>query len=389
LPHHDITPLPNGNVLLVAWDSKTAEEALAAGRREDLVGGRHLLSECILEVKPTGKTTGEIVWRWNVWDHLIQDHDPTKPSYGKTSTHPELIDINLSERLLGSRTPGSGVFAEERRSLGFWAGPIRGLHETLGSADLTTDWIHINSVAYNAELDQIILSVRAFSEIWIIDHGTTSAEAAAHTGGRYGRGGDLLYRWGNPVAHRSGTAADQRLFKQHHAHWIANGLPGAGHILLFNNGNNRPGGPYSSADEIAMPMTADGQYDFGRSPDQPEWSYAAPNKKDLYSMVVGGAQRLPNGNTLISAGANGTLLEVTAEKEVVWKFVNPVKGSFLGFHLPSAGAPRKGRGGLPAINNALFRAPRYAPDFPGFRGKSLKPGQLLAELAATKGAKTD
>ncbi|MGC8644373.1 MAG: hypothetical protein ACP5XB_31305, partial [Isosphaeraceae bacterium] len=60
------------------------------------------------------------------------------------------------------------------------------------------------------ELDQILLSVHSFSEIWIIDHGTTTAEAATHKGGRSGKGGDLLYRWGNPQAYRAGTAADQQ-----------------------------------------------------------------------------------------------------------------------------------------------------------------------------------
>ena len=67
----------------------------------------------------------------------------------------------------------------------------------------------MNSVAYHPELDQIVLSVLGFSEIWIIDHGTTTAEAAGHTGGRSGKGGDLLYRWGNPRAYRAGSAVDQ------------------------------------------------------------------------------------------------------------------------------------------------------------------------------------
>ena len=72
------------------------------------------------------------------------------------------------------------------------------------------------------------MSVCAFSEFWIIDHGTTTAQAAGHTGGRRGRGGDLLYRWGNPRAYRAGTKADRKLFAQHNAHWIPKGLPGAG-----------------------------------------------------------------------------------------------------------------------------------------------------------------
>ena len=102
-------------------------------------------------------------------------------------------------------------------------------------------------------LDLVLLSVPYLGEIWILDHSTTTAEARGTTGGRWKHGGDLLYRWGNPRAHRWGTKADQRLFKQHHAHWIPKGYPGAGNILVFNNGNNRPDGSYSTADEIALP----------------------------------------------------------------------------------------------------------------------------------------
>ena len=128
------------------------------------------------------------------------------------------------------------------------------------------------------------------------------------------------------------------------------------------------------------PINADGLYrrtpGVAFEPDEAVWSYAAPNKKDLFAKIISGAQRLPNGNTLICSGASGTLLEVTREKEVVWKYVNPVMGSFIGYRLPGDGPVRIGRGGLPVINNALFRVHRYSPDF---RGKDLRPGKLLEE----------
>ena len=95
LPHHDVTQLPNGNVLLIVWEKKTSEEAIAAGRRPDLVGNAGLHPDYLMEVKPTGKTTGEIVWEWHLWDHLVQDHDRSKPNFGNVSAHPELVDINF------------------------------------------------------------------------------------------------------------------------------------------------------------------------------------------------------------------------------------------------------------------------------------------------------
>ncbi|HEV3117576.1 MAG TPA: aryl-sulfate sulfotransferase, partial [Gemmataceae bacterium] len=248
------------------------------------------------------------------------------------------------------------------------------------------DWTHTNSIDYNPELDQIMLSVPTFNEIWIIDHGTTTAEAAAHAGGKSGKGGDLLCRWGNPLAYRAGTAALQRLFGQHNAQWVPNGLPGAGHALVFNNGNGRPGGAASSVDEIVLPVDAKGSYALtpaaAYGPDTALWSYFAPKKADFHSGYISGAQRLANGNTLICSGASGIFFEVTADKEVVWKYVNPVR------RLAGAGAPGpKGgppKGGGAPTPGAVFRAYRYAPDYPGLAGRDLTATKTIEELLASE-----
>ena len=188
-----------------------------------------------------------------------------------------------------------------------------------------------------------MLSTYEFSEIWIIDHGTTTAEAAAHEGGKYDKGGDLLYRWGNPRAYRAGRVKDQRLFGQHNAQWIAKGLPGEGHVLVFNNGMKRIGGAYSSVDEIVLPVDDKGRYDYtpGKAfgPDKAVWSYSAPKRIDFYAPFISGAQRLPNGDTLICSGTNGTVFEVTPKDEIVWKYVNPEKGGFPFGGPPPGGAP--------------------------------------------------
>jgi hypothetical protein len=95
LAHHDIHKMPNGNVLMIVWEKKTAEEAVAAGRKKELVS-KYLLPDSVYEFKPTGKTSGEIVWEWHLWDHLVQDVDSTKPNYGVVADHPELVDINYT-----------------------------------------------------------------------------------------------------------------------------------------------------------------------------------------------------------------------------------------------------------------------------------------------------
>jgi len=361
LLHHDIERLPNGNVLMIVWERKTAEEAIAAGRNPRLQGNRDLQPDFLVEVKPTGKTTGEIVWEWHIWDHLIQDHDSTKASHGDVAAHPELIDINYTE---GWAEQLSEKEAEKLRSLGYLGPRGRGLAGPRGP-----DWTHTNSIAYNAQLDQIVLSVHAFHEIWVIDHSTTTEEAAGHAGGRSGKGGDLLYRWGNPRAYRAGKHADQRLFAQHDACWIPPGLPGEGHLMVFNNGRGRPEGNYSSVDEI-VPPPVDKQGRYARKsgaafgPEKPVWSYAAPKKAEFFASHICGAHRLPNGNTIICSGERATIFEVTPQKEVVWKYTNPRRG---GFGPGGFGFPPPGRGpgsfGGPGPWGAPPRAGQILPSF--------------------------
>jgi hypothetical protein len=289
--HHGVRMLPNGDILMIAWEYKTGAEAIAAGRNPATLPQNQLWPDEIIEVKPTGPTSGDIVWEWHMWDHLIQDYNASKPNYGVVADHPELIDLNFR-----------------------------------GTETLSGDWTHTNAVDYNATYNQILISVRNFGEVWIIDHSTTTLEAAGHTGGRYGRGGDLLYRWGNPQAYRAGGAADKKFFGQHDAQWIPSGCPGAGDILVFNNGMGRPAGRYSTVDEIIPPKDAQGNYTHTPgTPYGPEsqcWVYTAENPYTLFAMVLSGVQRLPNGNTLICVSLYGVFYEVTPEKEVVWQYTN-------------------------------------------------------------------
>ena len=192
--------------------------------------------------------------------HLVQSFDKSKPNFGQPADHPELIDLNYVDR------------------------PI-------------ADWIHMNSIDYNPQLDQILLCGRTFDELWIIDHGTTTAEAAKHSGGRYGQGGDVLYRWGNPFAWFAGSPFDQVLFGQHDPHWIPPGLPGAGNILIFNNGSDRDQRSFSTVDELTPPQKKNGTYQRSGQgaygPKQLTWQFKDPDS--LFSQRVSGAQRLPNG----------------------------------------------------------------------------------------------
>jgi len=306
--HHDVCMLPTGNILMIAWEAKTAADAIAHGRDPDTLQAGELWPDHIIEIRPSDNT---IVWQWHLWDHLIQDFDPTKANYGTIADHPELININYGGRILA-------------------------------------DWTHTNRIDYNPAFDQIMLSVHGFSELWVIDHSTTTQEAAGHTGGRYHHGGDLLYRWGNPRTYHRGTEHDQQLFGQHDAHWIDPEIPGAGDILIFNNGIGRPNTTYTSLIEIHPPINADGTYILAPTaaygPTTPTWEYTNPVPTSFYAVNLGSAERLPTGNTIVCNGPSGAFFELTPYKETIWNYQN---------HLPSD------------VDNQVFAIHWYPPDYPG------------------------
>ncbi len=284
--HHDVEYLPNGNILMIVWEYKTFTEAETAGRNPSLLSDGELWPDKIIEVDPTDDS---IVWEWHVWDHLVQNYDSLKDNYGTVADHPELLDLNYVSNPNG-----------------------------------IADWNHVNAVAYNAEFDQIILSSHSFDEFWVIDHSTTTAEAASHSGGTYGKGGDILYRWGNPGAY--GASGTHEFYGQHDTCWIPSGIPGAGNILVFNNGQGRPEGNYSTVEEIVPDVNENGSYSvtvgqaFG--PISQKWIYEAPTSTDFYGQNISGAQRLSNGNTLICEGPNGYIFEVTYDGTIVWAYQN-------------------------------------------------------------------
>ena len=289
MQHHDAHYMPNGNILAICWDRHTAEEGYALGREVIENAISEMWSVKIIEIEPIGADSSNIVWEWRMWDHLVQDVDPELPNYGIISEHPELLNINYGE-------------------VGIELGPAN------------ADWHHTNAIDYNEELDQIVISCRKFSEVYIIDHSTTTAEAASHSGGNSGRGGDFLYRWGNPTVYHRGTQDDRLLFLQHGVNWVDEGILGAGNLLIFNNG--RANG-VSAVFEINPPLLESGLYSiddelpFG--PSEPFWEYS----EDIYSPTQSGVYRLPNGNTLITVSYQLRIVEISPEEEVLWDYQWP------------------------------------------------------------------
>lgn len=327
--HHDIAPMPNGNILMLAWERKTGAEAQALGRLPELLNQVDMWPDFVFEINPT---TDEIVWEWHVWDHLIQDVDETKPDFGVISEHKELVNINYDDN------------------------------------EGKADWMHTNALDYNAELDQIMLSVPTFNEIWVIDHSTTTEQAAGHNGGLTNHGGDLIYRVGNPAAYGKGDVGEQILFYQHDAHWANEFLPPthphAGDIVVFNN---RVGEDFSTIETFTssweMYITDYEAFNGAFPPFEFENTITHPNPQALYSTGLSSAQLLPNGNTLACSGRFGYLVELTPNNEIVWEYKTPLL----------AGAAVEQGTELEINNNLTFRAFRYPIDYEAFAGRDLTP----------------
>ena len=291
LSHHDLT-LIGDNVLLTAWEVKTSSEVTAAGYTGN-VGSSGKWPTHFIELEPDGNGSANIVWEWHIWDHLCQDVAPNKPNYvSNIADHPELIDINMIQ---GGGGPGGG-----------------------GSGG---DWFHVNGVDYNEELDQIAFSSRFASEIYIIDHSTTTLEAASHLGGNSGMGGDILYRWGNPSNYGvSGTQVIPNAV--HDVRWIENdGRPYGGYLQIFNNSGGGSG--QSTIDAIKTPWDSITNV-YSRTPGQ---AFTPSSYSNRYTCAYSSSgqsasDRMSNGNIYVNAsggqGGAGVMYEVDSLGNIIW-----------------------------------------------------------------------
>ncbi len=327
--HHDVNVLPNGNILVLSWDLYTKTEAILAGLDTNLYSGE-IWSEKVVEISPVGTDSATIVWEWKLWDHLIQDFDSNANNFGNVSSNSQLVDLNY-----------------------------------INNNSFIADYFHANALDYNPILDQIIISVRNYDEFWIIDHSTTTAEAASNSGGNAGMGGDILYRWGNPETYQQGTLADKKLFGQHNPNWIPQGYRDAGKIIVFNNGFN-DSNMVSRVNIINPPLLPNNTYakTAGQAygPTNVDWTYTLP----LFVDFVSGAARLENGNTFITSGPNGHLYELDNRDSLVWEYVSPLEANNV----------RASQGSTPS-SNSLFRAYRYSENYSAFNGRNLQGTQPI------------
>lgn len=269
IAHHDIEMLPSGNLLFLVWEKITAATALENGFNTE----RELFPEALIEIDPN---TNETVWAWHSMDHLVQDLDDTKLNFGNISENFRKIDINYEER-------------EEDKIDG--------------------DIMHSNGITYDIENDIIFMSVNNFSEVWAIDHSTTMEEAKSSSGGNFGYGGDLLYRFGNPTAYQN-TNGTRLFYNMHNPNLINQNQS----MLVYANQNNISQSEVFEFDLNSLTLALD-------TNNEPiiNWSYTNP---DLYSRIVSSAIRQKNGNTLITDSDTG-IIEVSSDGNIVWEFKGP------------------------------------------------------------------
>jgi hypothetical protein len=352
--HHTFTRNETtGNTLILGWEQKSYAEAVAKGRNPATVDKtRGLWPDYAIEVDHN--TPANIVWEFHVWDNLIQNFDPSKPNYGNPKDNPDKIDINWIN-------PGMAVVASQ-----------------------TQDWTHWNTLNYHpTDSNKIIANSRHFGESYIIDKAAKK----------------FIYRFGNPSAYGAGVApsfqsdGDQLIFGPHHAHIIGPGLDGAGHLMILDNGWNRPAGNRTRVIEVDMTRTsgAAGNTAGTLHPGWIVWQYAAARPNSMYSASQCSNDRLPNGNTSITITETGHIIEVTKgtasgvnwiNKEVVWEFINPLESTTTAGYVtfPVVRCIFSDSAADGAHNpTSIHRSTRYGTDYAAFQNKDMSQKYLMAQ----------
>ena len=236
------------------------------------------------------------------------------------------------------------------------------------------DWMHMNSISklgpnrwYESgdekfDPENLIFSARETNILAIIERKT----------------GSIVWKVGPYYTETEALRNLRQIIGPHHAHMIPEGLPGAGNILVYDNGGMagygapNPGSPDGRRNALRDYSRV---IEFDPVTLEIKWQYPAPGGPGgpgmsgrLYSSFMSSAQRLPNGNTLITEGGTGRLIEINTEGEIVWEFVSPWKDKrgnlsvvYRAYRLPYEWVPQLEKPveeALPKIDNSRFRIPK-------------------------------
>jgi len=254
-PHHDVFRKPNGNTLTICRERVPSQ--LLEDIREPNWRGQTIFGDAIIEIDPAG----QVVWVWHTHDHLDLDYP----------------------RIIASPDWPPGV-----------------------DNSTVSDWTHVNTVNALPENkwfdagDQrfrpgnVLISPRQLDTIYLIDRET----------------GEIVWEYsGDYFGGLSG---------QHEPVMIEKGKPGAGNILIFDNG--------ASPTKDLGHAGASYVLEIDPTTQQVVWVY--DKWLDFHSPYTSSAERLANGNTLICESLNTRTFEVTPEGETVWEHVTPADRAY-------------------------------------------------------------
>ncbi len=296
------------------------------------ISGKPLLDDVIFEVDWSGK----LIWQWCCSDHFDE------------------LGFDENAKNTIARNP-----------------------YTRNVASSHGDWMHINSMStlgpnrwFDAgdqrfHPDNIIWDARNANIIAIIERQT----------------GKLVWRLGPDYALDEKHRKLGWIIGQHHAHMIPRGLPGEGNILVYDNGGQagygapNPGSPNGVGNALRdhsrilefNPLTL--EVVWSNLPPAPDRAGPPRQRKgfNIYSSFISCAQRLPNGNTMVTEGAGGRLFEVTPEYEIVWEYISPYfskkmmgNAVYRAYRLPYDWVPQLPKPlekAVPRPDNRKFRVP--------------------------------
>ena len=318
--------LSNGHLLLRTGPQAQEVSFLHRPEQELLPRGGRTVSGAVLELD----------WDSNVvWDyrHPFLHHDFERLPNGNTLVLIwELIPEELAVQVRGGFTPDSepggmlGDVVQEIAPSGEVVHQWRSWDHLSLEEDAICflegrqEWTHQNTLNVTPDGD-LLVSFRQTDTIGIVDRSS----------------GEFRWKWGpGKISH------------QHNPTFLDNGR-----VLLFDNGPHQRGVTHSRVIEVDP------------SNNQVAWEYRGDPPISFFSYHISGAERLPNGNTLICEGAPGRLFEVTRDKEIVWEYINP----FVAMSGYGVGGTTSG------YANSVFRAHRYGPDHPALQGKDLDPSR--------------
>ena len=317
--------LPGGNLLLRTGPAAEEVSFLHRPERELLPRGGRTVSGAILELD----WDSNVVWEYR---YPFLHHDFQRLANGNTLVLTwELLPEEVTRQVRGgfeSDGDHRGMLGDTVREVtpagevvyewNSWEG-LDFEEDRICFLEGREEWTHQNTLNVTPDGD-IVVSFRQTDTVGIVDRAT----------------GKFRWKWGpGEISH------------QHNPTMLDNGR-----VLIFDNGPHKRGVTHSRVIEVD-PAT-----------NEIAWEYRGDPPISFFSYHISGAERQPNGNTLICEGAPGRIFEVTPGKEIVWEYINPfLAGSGYGVGNSMSG-----------LANSVFRAHRYDCDHPALAGKDLDPG---------------